>query len=83
MWRPRAGHIEYLTLREPSFALAGRALARFTYRDPFWHGSEVDSQINSPMNAFLWLLDRSPARTDGTDELGTTRSRGRDVPPSG
>jgi hypothetical protein len=61
MWRLRAGHVEYLTLRESGFALAGRVRAEFTFRDPSWHGPEVDSRVGVPMTLFVWLLNQSDA----------------------
>lgn len=58
MWRMRSGHVEYLTLRESGFAMASLVQARFTYRDPLWHGPMIDSRVGSPMDALRWLLGR-------------------------
>jgi len=56
MWRPHAGHVEFLALRAPGVASAGRVAAEFSYHDPFVFGPVVDFRHGHALNALAWLL---------------------------
>ncbi len=57
MWRLHSGYLEYLALREPGTAAAGRTVARFSFRDPFRHGPVVEHDLGNAVDTLAWLLE--------------------------
>lgn len=57
MWRLRDGLVEYIVLRHTGAALAVRALAQFSYRQPLHHGHVIDARSGYAVHALRWLLE--------------------------
>lgn len=57
MWRLRDGLVEYIVLRHTGAALAVRALAQFSYRQPLHHGNVIDARSGYAIHALRWLLE--------------------------
>lgn len=64
MWRLRDGLVEYIVLRHTGAALAVRAIAQFSYRQPFQHGEVLDARSGYAVHALRWLLDTGRNRFD-------------------
>ena len=64
MWRLRDGLVEYVVLRHTGAALAVRALAQFSYRQPLHHGDVIDARSGYAVHALRWLLETASKQLD-------------------